>query len=50
MTGFDFAGVQKEFLDADHSPLMIVNIGRPGEDAWFPRSPRLEYEDVVRTV
>ncbi|MGA4851032.1 malonic semialdehyde reductase [Streptomyces sp. G5(2025)] len=50
MTGFDFAGVQKEFLDDDHTPLMIVNIGRPGEDAWFPRSPRLAYEDVVTTV
>ncbi|MGA5410966.1 malonic semialdehyde reductase [Streptomyces lavendulocolor] len=50
MTGFDFAGVQKEFLDADHTPLMIVNIGRPGEDASFPRSPRLAYEDVVTTV
>ncbi|MGA4959376.1 malonic semialdehyde reductase [Streptomyces lavendulocolor] len=50
MTGFDFAGVQKEFLDADHTPLMIVNIGRPGEGASFPRSPRLAYEDVVTTV
>ena len=50
MTGFDFAGVQKEFLDGDHTPLMIVNIGRPGEDAWHPRSPRLAYDDVVTTV
>ncbi|MET9546481.1 MULTISPECIES: malonic semialdehyde reductase [unclassified Streptomyces] len=50
MTGFDFAGVQKEFLDDDHTPLMIVNIGKPGDDAWFPRSPRLAYEDVVTTV
>ncbi|GAA1154600.1 malonic semialdehyde reductase [Streptomyces hebeiensis] len=50
MTGFDPAGVQKEFLDDDHTPLMIVNIGRPGENAWFPRSPRLGYEDVVTTV
>ncbi|MFD6417097.1 malonic semialdehyde reductase [Streptomyces sp. NPDC060194] len=50
MTGFDFAGVQKEFLDDDHTPLMIVNIGRPGPDAWFPRSPRLEYDEVVTTV
>ncbi|MEV0266680.1 malonic semialdehyde reductase [Streptomyces sp. NPDC050617] len=50
MTGFDFAGVQKEFLDDDHTPLMIVNIGKPGEDAWFPRSPRLEYDQVVKTV
>ncbi|MFI6285215.1 malonic semialdehyde reductase [Streptomyces sp. NPDC051018] len=50
MTGFDFAGVQKEFLDDDHSPLMVVNIGRPGEDASFPRLPRLRYESVVTTV
>ncbi|MFD3661741.1 malonic semialdehyde reductase [Streptomyces sp. NPDC058659] len=50
MTGLDFAGLQKEFLDADHTPLMVVNIGKPGEDAWFPRSPRLTYDDVVTTV
>ncbi|MEV0096062.1 malonic semialdehyde reductase [Streptomyces sp. NPDC050738] len=50
MTGFDFAGVQKEFLDDDHTPLMIINIGKPGEDAWFPRSPRLELDEVITTV
>ncbi|RFU84733.1 malonic semialdehyde reductase [Streptomyces triticagri] len=50
MTGVDFAGLQKEFLDDDHTPLMVVNIGRPGEDAWFPRSPRLSYDEVVTTV
>lgn len=50
MTGVDLPGLQKEFLDADHTPLMVVNIGKPGEDAWFPRSPRLPYEDVVTTV
>ncbi|KUL49382.1 MULTISPECIES: malonic semialdehyde reductase [Streptomyces] len=50
MTGYDPAGLQKEFLDGDHTPLMVVNIGKPGEDAWFPRSPRLSYEDVVTTV
>ncbi|MBK3644378.1 malonic semialdehyde reductase [Streptomyces sp. NPDC101209] len=50
MTGLDFEGVRKEFLDDDHTPLMVVNIGKPGEDAWFPRSPRLDYEQVVTTV
>ncbi|MFD7507570.1 malonic semialdehyde reductase [Streptomyces sp. NPDC059850] len=50
MTGFDPAGVQKEFLDGNHTPLMIVNIGKPGEDAWKPRSPRLAYDQVVTTV
>ncbi|MFE7810699.1 malonic semialdehyde reductase [Streptomyces sp. NPDC057433] len=50
MTGCDFEGIRKEFLDDDHTPLMVVNIGRPGQDAWFPRSPRPEYEQVVTTV
>ncbi|MEV6118942.1 malonic semialdehyde reductase [Streptomyces sp. NPDC052077] len=50
MTGLDFEGVRKEFLDDDHTPLMVVNIGRPGLDAAFPRSPRLAYEQVVTTV
>ncbi|MFD3994068.1 malonic semialdehyde reductase [Streptomyces sp. NPDC058583] len=50
MTGLDFAGVQKEFLDDDHTPLMVINIGKPGEDAWFPRSPRLSFDEVVTTV
>ncbi|MEV6671439.1 malonic semialdehyde reductase [Streptomyces sp. NPDC051162] len=51
MTGFDFAGVQKEFLDDDHTPLMIVNIGKPAAgDAPFPRSPRLAYDEVVTTI
>ncbi|MEV5145009.1 malonic semialdehyde reductase [Streptomyces sp. NPDC052727] len=50
MTGFDPEGVRKEFLDDDHTPLIIVNIGKPGPDAWYPRSPRLAYEDVVTTV
>ncbi|MFC9427900.1 malonic semialdehyde reductase [Streptomyces sp. NPDC056987] len=50
MTGFDAAGVQKEFLDDDHTPLMIVNIGKPGENAWFPRSPRLAFDEAVTTV
>ncbi|MER5727890.1 malonic semialdehyde reductase [Streptomyces sp. NPDC002138] len=50
MTGLDFAGVQKEFLDDDHTPLMVINIGKPGENAWYPRSPRLEFDQVVTTV
>jgi 3-hydroxypropanoate dehydrogenase len=50
MTGLDFAGVQKEFLDDDHTPFVVINIGKPGEDAWFPRSPRLAYDEVVTTV
>ncbi|MEU6364486.1 malonic semialdehyde reductase [Streptomyces sp. NPDC046931] len=50
MTGMDFEGVRKEFLDDDHTPLMVVNIGKPGDDAWHPRSPRLDFDQVVTTV
>jgi len=50
MTGLDFEGVRKEFLDDDHTPLMVVNIGKPGEGAWFPRSPRLDIDEVITTV
>ncbi|MEV7357492.1 MULTISPECIES: malonic semialdehyde reductase [unclassified Kitasatospora] len=51
MTGYDAEGINKEFFgDGEHSVLAVVNIGKPGDDAWFPRSPRLEYDQVVTTV
>ncbi|MFF9328216.1 malonic semialdehyde reductase [Streptomyces sp. NPDC014776] len=50
MTGFDAEGVRKEFLDDDHTPLMVVNIGKPAEGASYPRAPRLAYDEVVTTV
>jgi 3-hydroxypropanoate dehydrogenase len=51
MTGFDAEGIDKEFFgDGDHSVLAVVNIGKPGENAWYPRSPRLDYDEVVTTV
>ncbi|KJS56021.1 malonic semialdehyde reductase [Streptomyces rubellomurinus] len=51
MTGFDAEGINKEFFgDGDHSVLTVVNIGKPAEDAFYPRSPRLSYDEVVTTV
>lgn len=51
MAGFDADGVDKEFFaDGAHRALAVVNIGKPGPDAWFARSPRLEYEEVVTAV
>jgi 3-hydroxypropanoate dehydrogenase len=51
MTGFDAAGVDREFFaDGAHRTIAVVNIGRPGPDAWFDRLPRLEYDEVVTTV
>jgi len=50
MNGIDHAGIQKEFLDDDHVPLMVVNIGKPAVDGHYPRSPRLDYAEVSTVV
>jgi len=50
MSGFDAEGIRKEFLDDDHTPMMVVNIGKPGENASYPRAPRLEFDQVITTV
>jgi 3-hydroxypropanoate dehydrogenase len=48
MAGYDAAGIDKEFFpDGRHRVLAVVNIGKPGENAWYDRLPRLEYDDVV---
>src|SRR3954468_3359734 len=51
MTGFDPAGIDAEFFAGTNQHVVaVVNIGRPGPEAWFPRSPRLDFEDVVTTL
>jgi nitroreductase len=51
MTGFDAEAVDREFFpDGRHRTLVVVNIGRPGENAWFDRLPRLDYDEVVTAV
>jgi len=51
MAGFDPAGVDAEFFPNGRlRSLLVVNIGRPGPDAWADRLPRLAHDDVVRTV
>ncbi|GAB3174025.1 3-hydroxypropanoate dehydrogenase [Micromonospora palomenae] len=51
MAGFDAAGVRREFFpDGRHEVLLLVNIGRPGPDAWHDRLPRLAAEEVIRTL
>lgn len=48
MGGFDADGIDDEFFKGRHlSSLVVVNIGRPGENAWFDRLPRLEHHEVV---
>jgi 3-hydroxypropanoate dehydrogenase len=51
MTGFDAEGIDKEFFaETGYKTLVVVNIGKPGENAWFPRNPRLDQDKVVATV
>jgi 3-hydroxypropanoate dehydrogenase len=51
MSGFDRDGVDKEFFgDGRHRTLLVINIGKPGEEAFRPRSPRLTSEDAITVV
>jgi 3-hydroxypropanoate dehydrogenase len=51
MGGFDRDGVDREFFaDGRLRSLLVVNIGRPGPDAWRDRLPRLDHDDVVTTL
>jgi 3-hydroxypropanoate dehydrogenase len=51
MGGFDAAGLDEEFFTGTGwRSLLVVNIGHPGENAWFDRLPRLELDEVVRAA
>ena len=51
MTGFDNAGVDAEFFaDKPWRSLVVVNVGKPGENPWFDRLPRLDFDQVVETL
>ncbi|MDA3631180.1 malonic semialdehyde reductase [Saccharopolyspora oryzae] len=51
MTGFDAAGINEEFFPGGKQQVLVaVNIGKPADDAWFDRLPRLDYDEVVTTV
>lgn len=51
MTGFDAPAIDEDLLEGTgYKTMVIVNIGHPGENAWFDRLPRLEHEQVVTTL
>src|SRR5690242_15549007 len=51
MGGFDAAALDDDFFAGQPlRSLLVVNIGRPGENAWFDRLPRLEHDEVVTTA
>ncbi|HLN77200.1 MAG TPA: malonic semialdehyde reductase [Nocardioidaceae bacterium] len=48
MGGFDAEGIDATFFEGTAlRSLLVVNIGRPGQNAWFDRLPRLEQDEVV---
>jgi 3-hydroxypropanoate dehydrogenase len=48
MGGFDADGVDEEFFAGTGlKSLVVVNMGKPAENAWFDRLPRLDHEQVV---
>ncbi len=51
MTGFDAQGVDDEFFAGKKwRSLVVVNVGKPGENPWFDRLPRLDFDQVVETL
>ena len=51
MGGYDATALDAEiFPDGRTKSVMVVNIGRPGPDAWFDRLPRLAYDEVVTAL
>ena len=49
--GFDGPGVDAEFLAGTPlKSILVVNIGKPGENPWFDRSPRMEFNEVVTVL
>ncbi|MFD9665133.1 malonic semialdehyde reductase [Rhodococcus sp. NPDC059968] len=48
MSGFDASGVDAEFFpDGTRHSILIVNVGKPGPEAWFERLPRLDASEVI---
>jgi nitroreductase len=51
MSGFDYPAMDAEFFpDGRHASVLVVNFGMPGTDAWFPRLPRLDYDQAVTVL
>ena len=51
MEGYDADAIEAEFFPGGrHRVLLVVNLGQPSDQAFRPRQPRLDYEDVVTAV
>lgn len=46
--GYDADGIDKEFFpDGNWSTILVINVGHPGENAWFDRLPRVPEEQAI---
>ena len=51
MTGGDLAQVDADFFpEGTAKAIAVINVGKPADDAWMDRLPRLAYDEVVRTA
>lgn len=51
MTGFDAEGLDADFFpDGRFKSQVVVNVGKPGPNAWRERLPRLDYDEVVTAL
>jgi nitroreductase len=51
MLGVNTAGIDADLLAGTRlRTLMVMNIGKPGENPWFDRLPRLDYQRAVTTL
>ena len=51
MTGYDAIALNESFFpDGEHKVVAVLNIGKPGQNAWMGRLPRLDFDEVVSTV
>lgn len=51
MGGYDGGAIDAEFFGGTTwRTQLVVNIGHPGDNAWFDRLPRISVDDAVRVV
>jgi 3-hydroxypropanoate dehydrogenase len=51
MGGFDAQGIEEELFEGTSlKALLVVNIGKPGDNPWYDRLPRLPHDEVVITA
>ncbi len=51
MGGFDATGIDAEFFEGTNwRTQLVINIGHPGENAWFDRLPRIAADGAVRVA